>query len=312
VSSTLNLDTSVPGYKYAFVLNANAVPLAPIVNSFQPERKGMLSGTMTAQANINGAGVTGASLQKTLAGQFDIGSTNLNLSVDSIQGKSASTRLLKFLLDTIAMVPELAQNPAGGASSLISGLVPGRGAASTGGLSGDMKKSPINSIVLRGKAGAGQIDLQQALVQSPAFQTQVTGSINLAPVLTNSTINLPVSIWLEQGVAQRLKMNGTAEGGYIKLPDFLTMVGTVGDPKRHINYAALGGTLLQGFGGKTGQVGNALQGLGGLLGGNKNAPQGGQKPNQPGTQSSGSNTNKPATNQSPVGNILNQLLGPKK
>jgi uncharacterized protein involved in outer membrane biogenesis len=312
VSSTINLDTSVPGYKYAFVFSANAVPLAPIVNSFQPERKGILSGTMTAQANINGAGVTGASLQKTLAGQLDIGSTNLNLSVDSIQGKSASTRLLKFLLDTIAMIPELAQNPSAGASSLISSLASSHGAASSGGLSGDMKKSPINSIILHGKAGSGQVDLQQALVQSPAFLTQVTGSIKLAPVLTNSTINLPVSIWLEQGVAQRLKLNGAAEGGYTKLPDFLTMVGTIGNPQRSYNRAAListvAGSVLQGLGGKNSQIGSALQGLGGVLGGNKSAPP----PNQPGTQSSGSNTNKPATNQSPVGNILNQLLGPKK
>jgi len=134
----------------------------------------------------------------------------------------------------------------------------------------------------------------------------------LAPVLTNSTINLPVSIWLEQGVAQRLKLNGAAEGGYTKLPDFLTMVGTIGNPQRSYNRAAListvAGSVLQGLGGKNSQIGSALQGLGGVLGGNKSAPP----PNQPGTQSSGSNTNKPATNQSPVGNILNQLLGPKK
>lgn len=323
VNTTLNLDTSVPGYKYAWVLNANAVPLAPLVNSFQPDRKGILSGTMTAQANINGAGVTGASLQKTLTGKFDIGSTNLNLSVDNIQGKSASTRMLKFLLDTIAMIPELAQNPAGGASSLISSLVPGHGAASNGGLSGDMKKSPINSIVLHGTAGSGRVDLQQAMVQSPAFETQVTGTVTLAPVLTNSAINFPVSIWLEQGVAQRIKMTGTAEGGYIKLPDFLTMIGTVGNPQRKINYVALGGTLLQGFGGKTGQTGSAIQNLGNLLGGNKNAPAN-QTPNQPkngsgniiqglgGILGGGSSTNKPGTNQSPAGNIFNQLLGPKK
>jgi hypothetical protein len=323
VNTTLNLDTSVAGYKYAWVLNANAVPLAPLVNSFQPDRKGILSGTMTAQANISGAGVTGASLQKSLAGQVDFGSTNLNLSVDNIQGKSASTRVLKFLLDTIAMIPELAQNPSGGASSLISSLVPGHGAASNGGLSGDMKKSPINSIILHGTAGSGRIDLQQTLVQSPAFETQITGSITLASVLTNSAINLPVSIWLEQGVAQRIKMTGTPEGGYTKLPDFLTMIGTLGDPKRKINYVALGGTILQGFGGKTGQAGSALQNLGGLLGGNKSAPAN-QTTNQPGNPSqniirglggilgSGSNTNKAATNQSPVGNILNQFLGPKK
>lgn len=323
VNTTVDLDTSVPGYKYAFVFNANAIPLAPLVNSFEPDRKGILSGTMTAQANINGAGTTGASLQKTLTGQFDVASTNLNLSVDSIQGKSASTRVLKFLIDTIAMIPELARNPAGGASSLLSGLVGGgRTAGATGGLSGDLKKSPINSIILRGGAGSGQVQLQQALVQSPAFQAQATGTITLAPVLTNSTIQIPVAVWLERGVAQRINLAGNTppDAPYAKLPDFLTMTGTVGDPKRKINYAALGGALLQGIGGKPGQAGSALQGLSGLLGG-----KGATSPNPPGTNQQKGNllqglggllgsgqTNAPATNQSPVNNLFNRFLNPPK
>ena len=53
----------------------------PLANSFQPERKGQLAGAFSAQAKISGAGTTGASLQKSLAGQSDVGSTSLNLSV---------------------------------------------------------------------------------------------------------------------------------------------------------------------------------------------------------------------------------------
>jgi uncharacterized protein involved in outer membrane biogenesis len=89
VSTTLDMDLGVPGWKYDWSLSAQAIPLAPLVNSFQPDRKGILSGTLTAQAKLAGAGITGASLQKNLTGQFDMVSTNLNLSVDNIQGKTA-------------------------------------------------------------------------------------------------------------------------------------------------------------------------------------------------------------------------------
>jgi hypothetical protein len=179
--------------------------------------------------------------------------------------------------------------------SVLGGLL-GKGAGSTGstgtgGLAGDLKKSPINSIIVRGNAGSGKVELQQALIQSPAFQATATGNIALADVLTNSTVQIPVSIWLERSIAQRINLAGTAGPNdvYAKLPDFLTITGTLGDNKPKINYAALGGAILQGTGGKTGQAGNVLQGLGGLLGGK-------------------TSTNAPATNQSPVNNLFKGLF----
>src|SRR5207302_137232 len=70
VNTTADLDLGVKGYKYNVAFDALKVPLAPLVNSFQPERRGQLGGTFTAQAKIDGAGITGASLQKNLSGQF--------------------------------------------------------------------------------------------------------------------------------------------------------------------------------------------------------------------------------------------------
>src|SRR5262249_991217 len=105
VNSTVNLDMGVPGYKYDLSFNAQAVPLAPLVDSFQPERKGQLGGTFSAQAKVTGTGTTGASLQKSLAGQFDVGSTNLNLQVVNIKSP-----VLKTLINVIAIIPELAKN----------------------------------------------------------------------------------------------------------------------------------------------------------------------------------------------------------
>ena len=327
VNTTLDLDLGVPGWKYDLSLSAQAIPLAPLVNSFQPERKGILSGTMTAQAKLGGAGTTGASLQKNLTGQFDMASTNLNLSVDNIEGKTFYTRLLKTLVKAIVVIPELAKNPGSTATSLLQGLTgSGRTSSSSGGTS-DLAKSPINAIILRGTAGSGRVDLQQAMVQSPAFEAQASGTITLAEVLTNSPLQMPVSISLERSVAQRINLAGNTptNATYAKLPDFLTMKGTLGSSKADINKVALASAVLQGMGGKAGQAGGALQGLSNLLTGGTNTTSS-SSTNQAGGKAGGllqgmggllgtnppGATNAPATNQTPVDSLIKGLFRPKK
>ena len=329
VSSTVDLDLGVPGWKYDTSLSAQSIPLAPLVNSFQPERKGILSGTLTAQAKLAGAGTTGANLQKYLAGKFDIGSTNLNLSVDNIEGKTFYTRLLKTLVKTITVIPDLAKSPASTAASLLQGLT-GSGSSTSSSSSGgtlDLAKSPINAILLRGSVGSGRVDLQQATVQSPAFEAQASGTITLSEVLTNSPLLMPVSISLERSFAQRINMAGNTptNATYAKLPDFLTMKGTLGNSKADINRVALASAVLQGVGGKAGQAGGALQGLSNLLSGGTNTTSG-SSTNPSGGKAGrllqglegilGNNppaaTNTPATNQSPTDSLLRGLLRPKK
>src|SRR5207245_684797 len=99
--------------------------------------------------------------------------TNLNLQVVNIKNP-----ILKLLVNVISTLPELAQNPANVAQSWVSRITGTGGApATTGGLSGFLQKSPINSIVLRGTVGSGKMDLQNAVVQSPAFQADTKGII---------------------------------------------------------------------------------------------------------------------------------------
>jgi uncharacterized protein involved in outer membrane biogenesis len=326
-STTLDMDLGVPGWKYDWSLSAQAIPLAPLVDSFLPERKGILSGTLTAQAKLGGAGITGASLQKHLTGQFDMVSTNLNLSVDNIQGKNVSTRLLKTLVRTITAIPDLAKNPGSTAASLLQGLAGSGSSTSSSGAKADLAKSPINSIVLHGTAGSGRMELKKAVVQSPAFEAQATGTITLAEVLTNSPIQIPVSVSLERLAAQRINMAGNTPTNvtYAKLPDFLSMKGTLGNPKTDINYIALASAAMQGAGGEAGQAGGALQSLNSLLTGGTNTTSG-SSTNQSGGKAGGllqgiggllnnsapAATNAPATNQSPVNSLIDGLFGPKK
>jgi hypothetical protein len=314
-----DVDMGVPGYKYDLTFGAQSVPLAPIVNSFQPERKGQIGGTFTANAKIKGIGTTGASLQKSLDGQFDLASTNLNLSVINIKSP-----LIKTVVNVVATIPDLIKNPEGAVGSLLQGLTGQTG--TNGSLTDELSKSPINSIAARGSASAGKVNLQQAMIQSTAFRADATGTVTLAQVLTNSAINIPVSLSLSQSIARRINLvsaDTPTNATYVKLPDFLTETGTVGEPKSQINKLALisvaakglggagiggtAGSIIQGLGfgvagtntagQSTNKVGSLLQGLGGILGGT--------------TATNAATPNQPATNQ-PLNNLLNDLLNSKK
>ena len=263
VSGSVDLDLSVPGYKYKLALSAVQVPLAPLVDSFAPDRQGQLGGTLTTHAQIAGAGIAGADLKQNLAGQFDVGATNLNLSVVNVRSP-----ILKTLIDVVATVPQLLSNPQNAILSLLN-HVTGQGNDS---LMNQLQQSPIETIVVQGRAGNGRIDLQLGDVQSAAFEADATGTIALAPAVTNSTINIPVTILLSRSIANQLNLAAvsTTTGDYVPLPQFLTMTRTLGDPKADISKLALAGIAVQ-------SVGNSL-------------------------------TRSATGNSSPVGNLLNQLL----
>src|SRR6185369_466771 len=115
---------------------------------------------------------------------------------------------------------------------------------------------------------------------------------------------------------------------------YLTMKGSLGDPKKEINYRAFAGSALQGLSGLAGKNSGLLQGLGSALSGGSTAAPGTNQPgastnrpaNNPGglvqgllggpqptaTNAPGVTNAAPATNQSPVDNLLNNLLKPKK
>jgi hypothetical protein len=168
VNSTIDLDLGVPGYKYDLTFGAKSVPLAPLVNTFQPERKGQLGGTFTANANFKGVGTSGASLQKTLAGQFDLTSTNLNLSVVDVKSP-----VIKTIINVVATIPELVKNPEGALGSLVQGF----SSKPSGSLTDELSKSPIDSILANGNAGSGKVNLKQASLQSSAFRAEANGTI---------------------------------------------------------------------------------------------------------------------------------------
>ena len=325
---TVDLDLGVPGYKYDVAVNAQKLPLPPIIDSFQPAQKGKIGGTLTAQAHVSGAGVTDANLEKNLAGQFDVNATNLNLHVVNIQSPT-----LKTLVNVVSLVPDLLRNPLSTGGQLLGGLL-GK-AGSTGGLADEMQRAPIETIAVNGSISSGKVNLTKAVVQSDAFKATAQGTLTLATPMSNSIVQVPVTVALSRPLAERMNIlpaNTPTNAAYADLPQFLTMNGTFGEPKADINKRALAGVVLQGVGGNIGGQGGILQGVGGLLGGQQNrsantgsaggsnaAPsqQGGLLQGlggllRDGSQRQNSASNAPATNQGPVGGLLDGLLGPKK
>lgn len=304
VNAAVQLNLGVPGYSYDLNFNATQVPLAPLVDTFQPERRGDLKGTITAQAQISGTGTSGASLQKTLTGQFAVDTTNLDLAIPKLRSK-----LMKVIINVIGTVPTLVKNPAAGVGSLVGGVLGGE--TGSGGWATELQQSPIEVIQARGSIGSGTVDLQRAYVESPAFEVETHGPIKLAEILTNSTLgNLPLGISVRRGLAEKINFvpAGTpSNAAFAKLPDFASIGGTIGAPDPKINKTALLGTALQQLGGNipgvSKQTGGLIQGSGGLLTGQQSGAKGTNAPT--------TGTNQPPA-QSPVNSLLDQFLKPKK
>jgi hypothetical protein len=314
-----DVDMSVPGYKWAVMFATTNVPFTPLWNTFEADAKGQVAGTLSAFLDLSGVGTEGESLQKSLKGTFNIGTTNLNLDVSKIRSP-----VLRDIVAVVAKLPDLFDNPVSGAESLLSGMAGKTLGKVSGGLGDDVSRSPIDIITARGTAGDGRVTVEQAIARSTVFEADITnGTVTLAPVLTNSPINFPISIALSGPIAQRIpylasndtstnavastnsnasaSTNATANLSYVKVPDFYVEKGTLGKPKPSINAGSLGKGVIQkiipglGGGGGTNGTGNLLQGIGGLL------HAGGGNTNQTGT-------NQPSTNQSPVNNLLNRFL----
>jgi hypothetical protein len=264
-----------------------------------------VSGTTSANTQLKGAGVTGAGLQKNLVGQFDFATTNMNLSLANVRSP-----LLNSVLNVIVGLPDLLRNPTAALGSLLGGLA--SGGARKGGWADDLTAAPIDVIKLSAKAGDGRVALQQAEVRSAAFQALAAGDLVFAPILTNSTIAIPVKVALQRALADKaglVRADTPTNLVYVALPEFLKMKGTLGNPKADIDKVALlslvaktGGSISQQIGGAGGEkAGAILNTLDSLLGG---------KPATPATAATNASPST-GTNTTPAPTLLDLFKKPK-
>ena len=285
IKASTDLDLGVTGYTYEVAFNADTIPLAPLVNSFAPDRQAQIAGTTTVGAEVKGAGVTGASLQKNLSGKFNFATTNMDLAIPNIRSP-----LISSIINVIIGLPDLIRNPTAALGSLFGGT-------HQSGWTDALTASPVDAITMQASVGDGKVQLQSAELRSPAFQALASGQIVLASILTNSTIEIPVKATLSRSLASQISLvdaSTPANAVYVALPDFLTMEGTIGKPRAKIDKLVLAELAAKTGGGIAGKIGGAgggktgsmLNALGGLFGGSKstntnstsattNAPSGG-------------------------------------
>jgi len=268
VHAKVNLDLGVPGYLYDLNFTADRIPLEPLANTFMPEDRGQYKGDLIAEAQIKGQGTTGKSLNKNLNGKVAFSFTNANIQLVS----SGKTKLLLVPIATLLRIR-------------------------------DITESPLNWVHVVANLGQGEIDLAQLGVESEAFRATTQGKIPINDILTNSPIKkFPVKFELRRSLAEKsslLPSDTPKEAKYVQLPTFVSLTGTLGEPKTDINEMAMAGLLLKSttrsIGGDAGKV---LQGLGNILSGQPRAVT-----NTNTNQLSGAK----ATNQSPQ-NSINQIL----
>ncbi|WP_040550860.1 AsmA family protein, partial [Pedosphaera parvula] len=291
VNANADLNLGVPGYQYDVGFSADRIPIAPIADSFAPQYQGQAKGDLIANAQIKGAGTTGVNLKKNLNGQLNFAFTNANIVL-------TQSKFFQNVLGTVAFV---IQEP-------------------------DLTNSPVKYILANVKMGDGSINLTQFKMASDTFSAQSQGVIPIADVVTNSPINnLPLQLSLRQSIAQKARLapaTSATNNDYVALPTFVTVQGTVGNPKANVDKVALGRIIADATGATkalqkaAGKYINQVPGLGGLLGGSTNAPSGGNT-NKPSGGNvfgnilgglTGSNTNQPASTNAPKKRGLFDLL----
>ncbi len=264
VKAAVKADLGVKGYAYELNLGATNIPVAPMAKSFLTGPQMELHGNVNAGANLKGAGITGPSLRKNLAGDLGFAATGLDYQVSAV--KSPLLKTLMTVLTTVLRLPNVSQ-------------------------------SPIDAIAVSATAGQGIVRLANAKVASPAFLAEATGQIELADVLTNSALNLPVAISFPKG------------GKMDRLPDFLTIRGTVGKPESSIDKLALVQVAARLPGGLGDAASKGLNQLGGAV----EKATGGLVPNVGGLLTGQKVTNSASTNKAAgLGGVLGGILGTAK
>lgn len=240
-------DLNHPGYRYTLNYDAPSIPAAPIFSFLAPDMPGELaSGHIFAIGSISGSGLTESAIQKNLALQNVCGLTNVSFRPISSAYKLALTPILTLLRIS------------------------------------DLADSPILGLYASMNVTNGTFNINSARVVTDAFEADVTGTMNLEPVLMDTPLSLPVTIYLEPKIADKSNLSSinvrTNDIGFLAMPAFVKIAGTPAAYKINLNEMAIAGLLLKSGVGAVGDVGegaNKIVGqVGGLLVGDSNNTNG--------------------------------------
>lgn len=270
LSASVDANLGVKGYQYDVALKADRIPVQPIATTFKPGAT-KVQGELIADVAIKGAGVTGASLRQNLAGHAGLTYTNAAIEIELNNWTKLILKPIAFFL----RMPELLNRP-------------------------------LNYVHTDVNVAGGSLQIRELTVHSDALVARSPGTIPIAAVLNDSPLNQEVELWLPRELTKRLYLPGASQTGtHSKLPNFVTVAGTLGTPQVKENKLVLTGLLAGGvagaIGGKTGEIGKSVGGALGELG----------KGNLGGALGNIFGGSKPATN-APAGTNTNAVPPAKK
>ncbi|NBV23838.1 MAG: AsmA family protein [Proteobacteria bacterium] len=299
LAATVDANLGVPGYTYDVALNTDRIQLEPMVTTFASTvPQGAIKGEAMAKIAIRGAGVTGPSLQKNLQGSVNFSVTNGVIQLSQLGGEPKTTmgKLMRSLTTgVLSLIKPIIENVAGIRDA-------------------DLLRPPVDYIATDVTIGNGIADLSRFVVHSPAVIVDAKGQVKLAAVTTNSSVSIPVEIWLPSGAAKLfLGADIPAGSAYGRLPHFVDVQGTVGSIDVKVDKLKLGGsaavgTALKLGGAAGGKAGEIIKGAGGVVGGLGNL-FGGSKP---ATNAPAGTTNAAPAPSNPLNNLLNNPFFKKK
>ncbi|KAF0170627.1 MAG: Uncharacterized protein FD161_4552 [Limisphaerales bacterium] len=270
LSASVDANLGVKGYQYDVALKADRIPVQPIATTFKPGAT-KVQGELIADVAIKGAGVTGASLRQNLAGHAGLTYTNAAIEIELNNWTKLILKPIAFFL----RMPELLNRP-------------------------------LNYVHADVNVAGGSLQIRELTVHSDALVARSPGMIPIAAILNDSPLNQEVELWLPRELTKRLYLPGASQTGtHSKLPNFVTVTGTLGTPQVKENKLVLTGLLAGGvagaIGGKTGEIGKSVGGALGELG----------KGNLGGALGNIFGGSKPATN-APAGTNTNAVPPAKK
>lgn len=239
-----SMDFSVPGYRYELGLTARSVSVPPVLNTFTSLRGSQIGGRFHGNLELTGAGLTYFSWRTNFNAQFNLMTTNMSLALGNVR-----TPVLNLVVNTVLALPDLI-------SMLKAGWNSGQLRWAE-----EITAQPIEVLVANGRMTNGVLELQEAVVQTAAFQVQSAGAISWTEAVTNSTVYFPLRTLLGRSYAEKLGMgyfNAATNATYVALPQFLTIKGTFSGVKSDFSETGLllltGKSILGGVGLETGKA----------------------------------------------------------
>ena len=192
VNGTVDLDLGLKGFTYALSLAMDRILLSRLPTQFHLKTWAGHKGLIQANAKINGAGLTGSSLRKSLSGQASFTLTNAEIQM-------TGPRLQKIVTPIATLL----------------GLH-------------EILTAPLDWVDATVRFGDGNIHVGPCVAGSSSFEAKVEGAIPIADILSNSPVDLPLQLSLSRSLAQKVGLaSENADPGldYIPIKNFVAIKG---------------------------------------------------------------------------------------